>query len=77
MTGMTDVELIGYCEIHCETPVALFSPQHTNRMLELAGFPVNFVRSTDRWLSLHEEMKELCALARQRLAAPVAADAGR
>ena len=31
---MTDAELIGYCDIHCETERALFNDRQINRMLE-------------------------------------------
>lgn len=62
---MTDEQLIGYCEIHCETPRALFKGSHINRMLELAGHPKGFVQRVpdDQFISVHEEMKELCKLA--------------
>lgn len=66
---MTDEHLIGYCEIHCKTERALFKGMHVNRMLELAGNPPNFVRFVrhDDWYTMHEEMQELCDLARARM----------
>jgi hypothetical protein len=71
-TDMTDVELIGYCDIHCETPRAMFNDVHINRMIELAGFPADFPRTVSRgWYSLHEDMKDLVKLARDRLPKPV------
>lgn len=63
MSEMTDEQLISYCEIHCETERALFNQTHVNRMFELAG-------SAERvtgWVSMKEEMRELCVLARERL----------
>ena len=69
MSEMTDDELIGYCEIHCETPRALFHFGHINRMIKLAGFPENYPRELDgsiEWYSMHEDMSYLCEQARQR-----------
>lgn len=68
MAEMSDDQLIGYCEIHCETEVALFSPEQINRMLALAGHPEGYVHSVDRWLSVGSEMRHLCELARARQA---------
>ena len=66
--GMTDAELIGYCDIHCETERALFNDRQINRMLELAGYPDGFVRDVRvGWYSVHQEMKELVRLARERV----------
>lgn len=69
-TPMSDVDLIGYCEIHCTTERALFVGEHINRMIELAGSPPPYVACVpaDGWYSVHEEMAELCALARARIA---------
>ena len=68
----TDVDLIGYCEIHCQTERALFNGQHVNRMLELAGRPKGYVRSVEPsgFYSIHENMARLCQLARERIANP-------
>lgn len=65
----TPERLIGYCEIHCETPRALFNGDQINDMLMLAGYPEGFVTSvqSDLWQSVHEPMNELCKLARGRL----------
>lgn len=70
-TGFESAEaLIGYCEIHCETPRALFNGKQVNAMLKLAGHPNGYVLEVcgDEWLSLHGEMAELCKFARERLA---------
>lgn len=56
---MEDDELIGYCELHCQTTRALFHFEHVNRMIELAGFPDNYPKKLDgskEWYSLHKEM---------------------
>jgi hypothetical protein len=65
---MNDRELIDYCELHCESERALFKGIHINRMLELAGHPKGFVSSVgyDEWVSVHDPMKELCKIARER-----------
>lgn len=71
MSEMTDTDLIDYCDLHCETERALFIGRHVNRMLDLAGKPVGFVRTVPemKWISMHGSMKELCALARERMRA--------
>jgi len=61
---MNDNDLIGYCDIHCETPRALFNGKQINRMLELAGETQRV--PPDTWLSLHEDMKVLVKRARAR-----------
>lgn len=68
---LSDDQFIGYCELHCQTPRALFSGRHVNRMLKLAGNPPHFSKQVadDEFLSLHESMAELCTLARARIAA--------
>ena len=63
---MTDDELIGYCDIHCETPRALFSGDQINRMVELAGRTPRRL-SASGWFSMHEDMKVLVADARAKL----------
>lgn len=64
----TDEELIGYCEIHCETPVALFSAAQVNRMLFLSGNPDNIPDvPKDAWRQVHDYMEKLCKLARERM----------
>lgn len=78
-SGLTDLlssgfesaeRLIGYCEIHCETPRALFYGKQVNDMLKLAGHPDGWVLEVDEneWFSIHDEMAELCKLARAQLA---------
>jgi len=61
---MTDEQLIDYCDLHSETERALFSRQHINRMLELAGEEP--VGNLPDFVSSHEIMKSLVALARKR-----------
>lgn len=65
---MTDEELIGYCDLHCESERALFNAEQINRMISLAGHPEDYVRQVpDGWYSIHDEMKNLVKLARERL----------
>ena len=64
---MDDKELIGYCEMHCTTERALFSAQHINRMIALAGYPKDFPQSVTGWYSMHEEMQELVEMAGNRM----------
>lgn len=40
MPEMTDEELIGYAEIHSDTPRALFHRRHIERLAKLAGTEV-------------------------------------
>lgn len=35
---MTDNEFLGYCEIHCETDLAMFSRAQLDRLRALAGY---------------------------------------
>src|ERR1700722_11595196 len=66
-TEMTDEQLIGYCEIHCQTPRALFSRAHVLRMAALAEIEV----SLEPWMnfvSMYEDMELLCQRARFNLA---------
>lgn len=67
--NMKNEQLISYCELHSSTPRALFSGIHINRMIELAGFPDSFPKKVDEndFFSMHESMKELCKLAKERL----------
>jgi hypothetical protein len=68
-TGMTDPELIGYCDIHCESERALFNERQINRMIELAGYPDGFVRDVSiGWYSVHDEMKALVRVAQVSIA---------
>lgn len=70
--GMNDRDLIGYCEIHCQTERALFKGDDVNRMLQLAGYPEGFVRQVPghQFFSLHDEMEELVKLSKARLVDP-------
>lgn len=63
-------ELIGYCEIHCTTERALFSGKQIIDILRLADDQDGWESYIDptEWLSMHEEMAELCEKARARLA---------
>jgi hypothetical protein len=63
-------DLIGYCALHCETPRALFNGKQINDMIRLAGYPSNWVQEVpaDEWFSVHQDMLDLCKLARERLA---------
>lgn len=63
--GMSDKDLIGYCEMHCQSERALFNEDQINRMIELAGIPIE--RRVVGWHSLHENMEKLCELARERM----------
>jgi hypothetical protein len=60
-----DKELIGYCEIHCETPRALFNGAQIKRMHELAGEPTPKM-ADDSWISMHYDMAVLCKAAREK-----------
>lgn len=51
---MSNEELLGYTEIHSKTERALFSPEHANRLLEMAGWPDR----VDRWVSIGEDVAE-------------------
>ena len=68
--GMTDSELIAYCQSHCETERALFNEDQVNRMIHLAGYPDWCVRKATGWMSAHETMAKLCELALARRAQP-------
>lgn len=60
---MNDEELIGYCEIHCTTPRALFNEEQINRMTKLARLDLAPIEKG--WYSMHEEMETLCKRARK------------
>jgi hypothetical protein len=61
----SDEELVGYCELHCKTPRALFNGAQIKRMHKLAGKEVPTL-SDDAWLSMHYDMAELCGLVREK-----------
>ena len=73
MNDLTDEQFIGYCEIHCETPRALFSGKQFKRILCLAGeLPaidggLQDYYEDDAWFSIKDEMKDLCRKARENL----------
>lgn len=69
---MTDLELVGYAEIHCETDRALFSVAQLRRLFALAdvefpepSLPDSAFRSAGPGL-----VHRLTKLARRRLACP-------
>lgn len=68
-TEMPAEQLIGYCEIHCETERALFPKEMVAQMVLLAGEPDHWAKPeaiishAQKWYSLHGEMKELISLA--------------
>jgi len=62
---MTDDDLIGYCDLHCKTPRALFNGNQINRMISLAGSCLAPIPE-DSWISLHETMEGLVRAARKR-----------
>jgi hypothetical protein len=53
--SMTDKELLGYTEIHSRTERALFSPEHANRLLEMAGQ----LGRVDGWVAIHEREADI------------------
>jgi hypothetical protein len=61
----SDDELIGYCDIHCESERALFSAEMIQRMQRLAGIEPQI--ELEGFYSMHEDMKTLCAEARYNL----------
>ena len=65
MVEWTDEELIGYCEIHCQTDVAAFHKAHIRRMMMLAGYAEPELRN--EFYTMHDEMKTLCLKARENL----------
>lgn len=66
-SGMEKDELVGYCDIHCETEIALFHQEMVAQMIEYAGCPKDFpkpeeIMKGEEWSSLHESMKTLVNL---------------
>lgn len=62
----SDEDLIGYCELHCETQRALFNGAQINQMFILAGKESPNM-AQDSWASMHYDMAELCKIARKRI----------
>ncbi len=68
---MSREELIGYCELHCRTPRALFRFDQIAQMVEYAGRPDNcdtpeeFMERKNDFTSLKSEMEELIKLSRE------------
>lgn len=70
---MTDEELVGYADLHCQTPRALFHAKHLRRLYQLAGLAVpSGLRNVDRFFSAPEEdlRPVLDLIARNRHRAP-------
>ena len=64
--------LVGYCDIHSETPRALFFKDMIAQMIDYAGNPKDYPSAKEmskadiKWHSLHEEMKTLVNLCREK-----------
>ena len=71
-SGMEKDELVGYCDIHCETEIALFHQEMYAQMIEYAGCPENYpspdevIECSTEFHSMHENMKTLVYLARSK-----------
>ena len=67
---MNKEELIGYCDIHCETERALFPKAIVAQMIDYAGCPEDWstpdevAKGNIDWYSMHEDMKGLVKLAK-------------
>ena len=61
--GFEDLDkFLGYCEMHCKTPRALFSIEHANILYELIGFPTynKYDPTNPDFVPIHEdEMNEI------------------
>jgi len=75
MMDLTDEQFIGYCEIHCETPRALFNGAQIKRICKLAKTEALGI-DDDAWFSVKDEMKDLCKKARELVDAPTS-ESGR
>jgi hypothetical protein len=61
-------DLLGYAEIHCETPLALFHRKHVRELFALAGEPVpSNVDEREYWSCGPDIVKPLVAKARDRM----------
>ncbi len=74
---MNDEQLIGYCEEHCRTPLALFHRNHIRRMFVLADNKDLLKRfdalHAPEWFSVHADaMEPLVQAARRRRAEQIA-----
>lgn len=62
---------IGYCELHSETPRALFHKDHIARILRLAGYEEAAQATEAQMIEFEaahdDEMHPLCKQARERL----------
>lgn len=65
---MTDADFLCYCDLHCETPRALFSWQHVVRLHDLAGVEVEVTGPAPSFLAMHQDVaKPLIERARARI----------
>lgn len=65
----TDAEFLGYCELHCTTPRALFNRAQIDRLQVLAGNdPIPWDGTYPEWCGLGpESVLPAVARARERL----------
>ena len=65
-------ELVGYCDLHSETPRALFRKDMIAQMIAYAGNPEDFPSAKEmnkahkEWFSLHDDMKTLVNLCKEK-----------
>jgi hypothetical protein len=65
-------ELVRYCDVHSETPRALFRKDMIAQMIDSAGNPKDYPTAKEmanadiEWQSLHEEMKTLVNLCNEK-----------
>lgn len=64
---MTDIELLGYADIHCETERALFHVDHIRRLFALAGEPEPPLPSTGFVSCKQDVVRPLTKAARERM----------
>lgn len=70
--GMDIGILVGYCNLHSETPRALFHKDMVAQMIDYAGNPKDYPTAEEmanaeiEWHSLKEEMKTLVNLCREK-----------
>jgi hypothetical protein len=67
MKEWSDDEFLGYFELHCRTPLALFHRGHVERLLRMAGHAVP--GRLGEWTSVHNDVADpLIAQARANIA---------
>ncbi len=70
--NMNIEELVGYCDLHSETPRALFRKDMIAQMIDYAGNPEDYPTAEEmskadiEWQSLHEEMKALVDICKKK-----------